>query len=285
MKDGKFKYVKEINGLVNLTFRCGDDRYMATVAAEKCTIESENDNFVLKGSAVNDRNIEYIEGMSAARKLKDKDKSQRMMLQHTIDYAKKYANDTLMPKVIRNIVYNIKSGGGSADLMYVLHDQLNDFQNEKWVKKIRYMADYTDRRKPGTKFIDYTAKNMQGDNYKLQDNLGEYTIVDVWASWCGWCRKGMPELKYAYSIYKEKGLKVVCISLDRNTDTWEKAVFEDKTQDFVHLSTGKEYADTIAKHYGITGIPTSFLLDKNGNIVANNVKKEKLAQILKEVFI
>jgi thiol-disulfide isomerase/thioredoxin len=111
----------------------------------------------------------------------------------------------------------------------------------------------------------------------LKDAMGEYTIIDFWASWCGPCRKENPNVVRVYNNYHDKGLNIISVSLDKagQKDRWIKAIKKDK-MDWFHVSNLQFWQDPIAKQYGVRSIPATFLLDKNGIIIAKNLRGNAL---------
>lgn len=139
--------------------------------------------------------------------------------------------------------------------------------------------------KIGSKAADFSLKSINGKTIKLSDYKGKVVILDFWATWCPPCRKGIPDL---ISIQKEFGKDVVVIGLSVDTDSkMEVPGFAQKQ--------GINYAivystDAITKQYGgIEGIPTTFIIDKKGNIadthvglVPKAVLTEKIQSLLKK---
>ena len=121
----------------------------------------------------------------------------------------------------------------------------------------------------GSKAPNFTAPNLDGNPQGLYATLGEYTLVDFWASWCGPCRVESPKLVEAYNLYKDKGLAILSVSLDKNDKSWRKAI-ENDNLNWNHVSNLKRWEDPIAALYGVTSIPQLFLLDENGQVVARD---------------
>ncbi len=128
---------------------------------------------------------------------------------------------------------------------------------------------------------DFTAPNLDGNPQRLYATLGKYTLVDFWASWCGPCRVESPKLVETYNTYREKGLTILSVSLDKSDASWRKAI-ENDNLNWNHVSHLKRWEDPIAAQYGVTSIPQLFLLDENGKVVAKDHYIGNILPIIKE---
>ncbi len=124
---------------------------------------------------------------------------------------------------------------------------------------------------------NFTAPTPTGAMLTLKDVLGEYTIIDFWASWRKPCRAENPNVVRVYNKYHDKGLNIISVSLDKATqkEHWIKAIETDK-MDWYHVSNLKSWQDPIAKQYNVRSIPTTFLLDKDGKIIDKNLRGQAL---------
>lgn len=122
---------------------------------------------------------------------------------------------------------------------------------------------------------DFTAKNPDGKSISLKQSLGKVTIVDFWASWCKPCRAENPNVVALYAKYHSKGLNIISVSLDKEASEWKTAIAKDKLT-WNHVSNLKEFEDPIALQYGINAIPTIFVLDSKGIIIAKDLRGEEL---------
>jgi len=119
--------------------------------------------------------------------------------------------------------------------------------------------------------IDFEAITVNGTKINLSDFKGKVILLDFWASWCGPCRKENPNVVEAYNKYKKskfqkgKGFEVLSVSLDRNETEWKKAIESDGLIWKQHIL---DKNGQIARNYGVTSIPTGFLIDGDGKIVA-----------------
>ena len=125
----------------------------------------------------------------------------------------------------------------------------------------------------GKMFKDIEAKDVNGNTIKLSDIIAKnkYTILEFWASWCGPCRGEIPNLKKAYARYKSKGLEIFAISLDNNKDKWVKALTQENTP-WLNVVDKAAFKGEAAKAYGISGVPASFLIGQNGEILVSDEK-------------
>lgn len=135
----------------------------------------------------------------------------------------------------------------------------------------------------GAKFPDYVGNDMQGNPTSIYTKLGKVTLIDFWASWCPPCRIENPNLVKLYADYKDKGLEIIGISLDKSKNNWEKAVVKDKIT-WIQLSNLKEWKDPIVKKIGIEEIPTTFLVDEQGKIIAKDLKTADLRKKIDELL-
>ena len=108
-------------------------------------------------------------------------------------------------------------------------------------------------------------------------------ILDLWASWCGPCRREMPSVVEAYKTYQAKGLEVVGVSLDTDMAAWKKAI-TDLNITWPQMSDLKGWQNAGAALYGVRSIPATVLINQEGKIVARNLRGEELLTKLEELM-
>ena len=124
----------------------------------------------------------------------------------------------------------------------------------------------------GSKAPEIEIYSVNGKTVKLSSIKGKMVLIDFWASWCRPCRHETPNVVEAYNKYRKtkfksgKGFEVFSVSLDRKEDPWLKAIKQDG---LVWKSHGWDKEQTAAKDYSITSIPTAYLIDGDGIIVAS----------------
>lgn len=129
----------------------------------------------------------------------------------------------------------------------------------------------------GLPFTDFTALTMDGNTAALSDFIGtkDFLLVDFWASWCGPCRRSMPGLKELLAAHGDK-LAIVGISVDESEESWMQAV-EALEITWPQL---RDANDEGSKAYGITAIPHTVLISRDGTILAHNPEHEEVHKLL-----
>lgn len=223
------------------------------------------------------------------------------------------ANDVNMQNAIRNEYQNlnsryinelknfIKAHSSSPVSTYILANELINpaIPIEQVVEALGYvdksMADNSNYQAANKRveaikgtMVGYPATNFsqntpEGKKVSLTDFRGKYVLIDFWASWCKPCRMENPNVVAAYNRYKDKGFTVLGVSMDSNKDPWVNAIKQDNLT-WTHVSDLKGWGNEVGKLYNVTGIPQNFLLDKEGKIVAKDLRGEALEQKLAELI-
>jgi thiol-disulfide isomerase/thioredoxin len=127
--------------------------------------------------------------------------------------------------------------------------------------------------------IAFTSVN--GDEaINLSEMKEKVVLVDFWATWCGPCIGELPHVKEAYKAYHEKGFEIIGISLDKDVGKL-RSFIKEEGMTWPQYFDGKGWGNDLAKKYGISSIPATFLL-KDGKIVATNLRGDALSEAIEK---
>jgi len=135
----------------------------------------------------------------------------------------------------------------------------------------------------GMKALDIKLPDQDGKDVSLSSTRGHVTLLDFWASWCGPCRRENPNVVKAYTHYHDKGFDIYSVSLDQNKKAWLDAIRKDSLT-WTHVSDLKGWKSSAALLYGVQGIPANVLIDRDGTILAKNLREDELEKKLEEIF-
>ena len=134
-----------------------------------------------------------------------------------------------------------------------------------------------------SKAIIFSQTDTSGIEIPLSFFKGKYLLIDFWASWCGPCRAENPNIKNAYKKYKSKGFEILGVSLDNDKTAWINAIIKDSLT-WTNVSDLKGWKNNVAQKYVVSAVPASYLLDKEGKIIAKDLRGESLTKKLTELF-
>ena len=135
----------------------------------------------------------------------------------------------------------------------------------------------------GQEAPEISLSNPEGKTVTLSSLRGNIVLIDFWASWCGPCRKENPNVVRLYEKYHAKGFEVFSISLDKTREAWIKAIADDHLT-WTHVSDLGYWKSAPAILYGVSSIPFTLLIDRNGKIIAKKLRGEGLEQKLAELL-
>ena len=155
------------------------------------------------------------------------------------------------------------------------------------MEEYRFMEAKLDRMKAvavGQPYTDFGMETPEGDVLNVSDvHNGNVLLIDFWASWCGPCRQANPELVEIYNEYKDRGFAILGVSLDREKESWVKAIADDNLT-WSQISDLKYWNSKGAELYGVSAIPHAVLIDRDGNIYANNLQGDELREAIESLL-
>jgi peroxiredoxin len=166
----------------------------------------------------------------------------------------------------------------TAEPVRILSTQVQEAQRQIKAREIAM-----NRIDIGAQAPEIELPDPDGDTTSLSSLKGQFVLVDFWASWCRPCRVENPHLVNVYQKYHSQGFEIFQVSLDKKKSAWTEAIEKDQLN-WIHVSDLEYWNSAPAKLYQVQSIPANFLLDKQGKIIAKNLRGEKLDAELSKIF-
>ncbi|MBC8754894.1 AhpC/TSA family protein [Kordia sp. YSTF-M3] len=212
---------------------------------------------------------------------------QKEGLTYQEDYVKKHPTSYISVLIVNRLLRNKLTTAPKAKVFY---DGLpNDMKKAKVSEDLFIKITELLRASVGSVATNFSAPNPEGKTISLNDIKGKVTVIDFWAAWCGPCRKENPNVVKIYNKYHADGLEIIGVSLDgrvnqRNArEDWIRAIEQDGLP-WHQVSNLAGFKDGIARSYNVRSIPSTFILNEKGEIVAKNLRGAQLEAKIKELL-
>lgn len=313
-KKGEFLIMKKAKEMNYYRLRFNDkvnnkveSLFLLTDSTEKINIQvkgsSFTDNTNIKGSKESVRLAELILRVNAIQKSGD---SLNLIFNNANDIEKNQLaasfNEIMGKKndALQNYVRNVINEDPTSLVALEAVGRLDKVKDRAYYKKVAdglskvhpknvFAANFISSvNVPGQLSIGDEAPEIalpdpEGNIFKLSSLRGKYVLIDFWASWCRPCRMENPVVVAAYQKYKDKGFTVLGVSLDRDKTSWTNAIAQDNLT-WTHISDLQFWQSEAAKLYGVSSIPKCFLLDKEGKIIAMDLRGPNLEATLQQIL-
>jgi thiol-disulfide isomerase/thioredoxin len=130
--------------------------------------------------------------------------------------------------------------------------------------------------------IPFEVKGLDGKTISIEKLKGKVVLIDFWATWCGPCRSEMPKVISLYNEFHSKGFEIIGISLDDSRSVLERYL-QDNKMTWPQYFEGTKWDNSVAKRYGVHSIPSTFLVDRQGNIRYKAVRGRELARAVEKL--
>jgi len=180
-----------------------------------------------------------------------------------------------------SLKYNLTNN--QIKFLYKKIDTIN--QSNYTMKRIRKSLYNVSYAKMGGSIINFNLPNKEGKLVSTTKFKGKVLLIDFWASWCVPCRKQNKELKKIFATYKSKGFSVLGVSVDTNRDKWLSAINKDDL-DWDNVNEINGFDSKLVGQYNLmNSIPHDYLIDKEGKIIAVDIKIPELKITLNKLLI
>jgi peroxiredoxin len=169
---------------------------------------------------------------------------------------------------------------------YPDYEPVVDFHNQTKEMIAYYANKVSATTGPGERVEapEIALPSPEGDTIRLTSTRGFFVLLDFWAAWCAPCRAENPNLVKVYNKFHNKGFQIYQVSLDKTKEAWTKGIQDDGLEKWIHVSDVKYWNSVVVPLYKIDSIPANYLLDKEGRIIASNLRGDALQRKLAELF-
>jgi thiol-disulfide isomerase/thioredoxin len=129
---------------------------------------------------------------------------------------------------------------------------------------------------------NFKAVTISGDTFELAKQRGKLVLIDFWGSWCGPCRQANRQLVRWHQQFPQERFMIVSIGIETNEQAWKEAIAKDGLNWPTHISSLERFSDTLALLYGVKEIPSTFLVDEKGQLIAVNAPSHQLEQTIRQ---
>lgn len=271
----RFTFQGELkNDIVRMAIHTKDfkDRVSFWIDSSVTVISAENGNIrnaAIKGSKAQEKKFE---------------------LDSIVSHTKNEKGDYIMfiqrnpTSIVSADLLKVYASTWNKDTVSMLYKSLAvDVKNSIYGKRIFDFLSLNKDLKIGDRYANFEQATMDGKNIKLSDYKGKTVLLEFWGSWCGPCREGHPKLIEIYNQFKDKGFDILGVAADTDKKLLLNAIKQDQLP-WQNVSDLKGDQNKVALIYGISAYPTNFLIDKDGIIVAKNLRDQKLFNKLSELL-
>ena len=264
-----------------------DSLFNADITGSKT--QDEYDSFVASNKVLSDRYSKiYTEYQTASQTgntarvgelEKEAERIQNEMIQLQKDFITNNPGSYVAPSILNNLSYQLEVD----EIEKYITAMDTNIANIPVMQSLKERVSMMKKVAVGQKAPDFTMNDVDGNPVSLSSKLGsKVLLVDFWAAWCNPCRQENPNVVKVYKEFNKKGFDIIGVSLDRRKEDWVKAIADDKLT-WTHVSDLQYWNNSAARIYAVSSIPSSFLLDESGVIIARNLRGDDLYNKVKEL--
>jgi peroxiredoxin len=206
------------------------------------------------------------------------------VMKEAIETEKKFAinnpSSFAVPAVLGELMNSLKA----SEIESIIKSMSPEVAKTQTMQDIKARLLSVGKVEIGQKAPDFTLNDPQGKKVSLSSKIGsKLLLIDFWAGWCGPCRKENPNVVRVYNEFHGRGFDIIGVSLDQTEAQWKKAIADDNLT-WTQVSDLKYWNSEAAKMYLVQSIPANFLLDKDGIIIARDLRGEELYNKVREII-
>lgn len=287
--DGAFKLVHESETPFPGYLRLGEDKFLAAVYADEVkdiNVSGSVEEPVVEGgvaTAAANSWMTFQNGLVARIQAGEPQEPIYAEYEQMIDKYREENKDNLygIMQFINNALYEMEPQE-VIDQIAALPER---YQKMEETQSVVERAEAMLKVAVGKPCVEIVAPDVDGNEVKLSDvyKANKYTLIDFWASWCGPCMGEVPYLLEDYAKYHPLGFEIYGLSLDSNREAWVNAI-NTKGLGWINVSRVNGWDEPAVNDYAVTGIPSNFLVDSEGIIVARDLRGEALGAKLEELL-
>lgn len=272
--DGSFILeLDSIKALRRLTVSCGENSQSFQFFSEPGTIEivKEGDQFQLKGGKLHEEYLELTTKLDVARliqlssshsKEQNNEKEKKELENKLWSLTKEYSSSIPLSQMF----YEIYSSADLPMLTKIINAFSPKIHNSYYLSQLIESKEKEEKIAIGQPAPGFNLPDVDGDLVNQEKYKGKYLLIDFWASWCGGCRAGIPNLKEVHKAFNEKGLELLSISIDQDKEKWLKAV-EEENMPWIQLRDTVKMFNVYNSRY----IPFMVIISPEGKILTKGV--------------
>ncbi len=244
----------------------------------------------LTGELADEARLEALEFLAASYQFLEENAKHVTVLSRRYDLLPKGADADLRQLIGRVVepLFKLHLDDGNKGLAEALLDQVtDDIAGHAEAERVAVFFESLRRELAVPQLGDamkLAFTDVEGEAFDLENYLGKVVLVDFWATWCGPCLAELPHVISTHKKYHAQGFEVVGVSLDEDIEAM-KDFCRERGMTWVQACDGTGWEGELARSFGISSIPATFLIDKDGRVAATSLHGEALAEKVAELLI